>query len=764
MDQPSSSFSGIPNSADAKALVVQDASEIGSEVDSGKDGLKFVIRLCGLGLKFWGEKCLAKLASLLGKYVKADNATLDKTRLGYARLMVEVQVGQEFPDKMFFNDEHGQQQSVMVKYEWKPLLCTLCKGIGHHQSMYRKNAPIVPKVVHVWRPVAKPTKPPTGPSPTVSANPVPEVNQVVHIIWRVVTAEVSYAAVLTSPPASPTKSPEVEDINSGENFWFTVVYGSNSDTDRIQLWQELGELEDFRQCVQYCELMHIQAQGSFYTWNNKQAPTSRVFSRIDRFLINHEWLTLYPDPYAYFLNEGLFDHNPCICYRRMERSIRKIHFRYFNMWGQASEFPGIIKNEWERSINGCKMFQVTSKLKSLKKPLKLLNRTKFYDIEKAADLAKLLLDNIQTKLHQNPIDHFLMEAEQSATKNYAVLQKSQMSFLRQKAKAPGLDGYSSQFFKDAWPIIGTEVCNAIQYFFIIGNLLKQVNATIVSLIPKVEHPTTVLEFRPIACCNTLYKCIAKLLYNRLGEILPDIVSPNQGGFVKGRNIIENVLICQDLVRLYNRKSASSRCLIKIDLRKAYDTVEWPFLLSMLQALNFSQAFIDNIMTCVTTTAYSLSLNGSSFGFFQGKRGLRQGDPLSPLLFSLCMEYLSRILNVVSEQEDFRFIPLCGSIRLNHHLFADDLLLFSKGTPSSIMWILRAFSTFSNASGLCLNKDKSDIYFNGVTSEAMRDILQVSGFRKGSLPFKYLEVPISSKKLSKNERMQLTDRICSRIRS
>ncbi|XP_074265920.1 uncharacterized protein LOC141588373 [Silene latifolia] len=135
------------------------------------------------------------------------------------------------------------------------------------------------------------------------------------------------------------------------------------------------------------------------------------------------------------------------------------------------------------------------------------------------------------------------------------------------------------------------------------------------------------------------------------------------------------------------------------------------------------------MTCVTSPTYSLSLNGSSFGFFHGKRGLRQGDPLSPLLFTLCMEYLSRILKVVGQQNDFKFHPLCGHIKLNHLLFADDLLLFSKGNAVSIMWILRAFATFSAASGLCLNKDKSEIFFNGVHSQTIGDILQVSGFRE-----------------------------------
>ncbi|XP_074299210.1 uncharacterized protein LOC141630264 [Silene latifolia] len=170
------------------------------------------------------------------------------------------------------------------------------------------------------------------------------------------------------------------------------------------------------------------------------------------------------------------------------------------------------------------------------------------------------------------------------------------------------------------------------------------------------------------------------------------------------------------------------------------------------------------MKCVSSSSYSFSLNGKSFGFFKGKRGLRQGDPLSPLLFTLCMDYLLRILAVVGHQDNFRFHPLCGHRKLNHLLFADGLLMFSKDNAVLIMWMLRAFVTFSSASGLCLNKDQTEIYFNGVRNDTVNEVLQISGFKKGELFFKYLGVPISSKKLSKNNGRKLTDKITAKIRA
>ncbi|XP_074266562.1 uncharacterized protein LOC141589839 [Silene latifolia] len=119
-------------------------------------------------------------------------------------------------------------------------------------------------------------------------------------------------------------------------------------------------------------------------------------------------------------------------------------------------------------------------------------------------------------------------------------------------KAPGPDGYSISFFKDSWSVIGDEVSAAIMDVFATGKLLKQINATTLTLIPKCKMPNSVTQFRPIAYCNVLYKCISKLMCNMLAKVLSELISMNQGGFIKGRSIIENIMICQNLVKLYNR--------------------------------------------------------------------------------------------------------------------------------------------------------------------------------------------------------------------
>lgn len=126
-------------------------------------------------------------------------------------------------------------------------------------------------------------------------------------------------------------------------------------------------------------------------------------------------------------------------------------------------------------------------------------------------------------------------------------------------------------------------------------------------------------------------------------MFPHIISGNHSAFVAGRTIAQNVLICQDLVRIYNRKNAPKSCLMKLDLKKSYDTVEWEFVREMLHALNFPTQFIGWVMECLTTTQFTITINGGMYGNITGKRGLRQGDPISPLIFVICMEYFTKII-------------------------------------------------------------------------------------------------------------------------
>ncbi|KAK6781939.1 hypothetical protein RDI58_019735 [Solanum bulbocastanum] len=188
-------------------------------------------------------------------------------------------------------------------------------------------------------------------------------------------------------------------------------------------------------------------------------------------------------------------------------------------------------------------------------------------------------------------------------------------------------------------------------------------------------------------------------------------------------MMHNVLICHDLLRHYNRKNVSPRCLMKIYLKKAYDIVSWEFLEEVLRGFGFPQQFIKWIMLGVTTTMFSINVNGENqYAFFAGKRGLRQGDPASPLLFVLVMEYFSKTLQTMSGLPDFRFHPMCKKLQLTHLIFVDDLMIFCKGTMASVSRVMEALAHFTAVTDLEANLDKSSIFLARVDKDPKRQIL------------------------------------------
>lgn len=172
----------------------------------------------------------------------------------------------------------------------------------------------------------------------------------------------------------------------------------------------------------------------------------------------------------------------------------------------------------------------------------------------------------------------------------------------------------------------------MQSFFLYGFLSTGINATILSLIPKVENAQTMKEFRPIACCNILYKVISKVLAGRLNILVPEAIKPNQSAFVQGRLLLENVLLASELVNGYHKSSMSPRCDIKFDISKAFDTARWSFITSVLKAMNLPDQFIHWISICISTASFSVAVNGSLEGFFTSARRIRQGCSLSPYLY------------------------------------------------------------------------------------------------------------------------------------
>lgn len=197
---------------------------------------------------------------------------------------------------------------------------------------------------------------------------------------------------------------------------------------------------------------------------------------------------------------------------------------------------------------------------------------------------------------------------------------------------PGPDGYGAHFFVHYWHIIKSDVINAITQFLLQGWMLPNFNASNVVLIPKIQGANNLDNFRPIAMANFKYKIISKILADRLASILPSLISPEQKGSIAGRSIRDGICLTFEVINILGNKSFCGNVALKIEITKAFDTLNWDFIIQTLSFFGFSRNFCDWIKVLLASYALSICLNGKVVGFFKCTNEVRPSDPLSPLLF------------------------------------------------------------------------------------------------------------------------------------
>lgn len=190
-------------------------------------------------------------------------------------------------------------------------------------------------------------------------------------------------------------------------------------------------------------------------------------------------------------------------------------------------------------------------------------------------------------------------------------------------------------------------------------------------------------------------------------------------------------------------------MLKVDLQKAFDSINWDFVLNTLEALEFPSHFRKLVSQCITTTRFSVSVNGELCGYFKGTKGLRQGDPLSPYLFVIALEVFSQMLNVKFRAGDIGYHPNTADLEVTHLAFADDLMIFFDGEKNSLANIVDTMELFATWSGLRMNKEKTELFVGGLNQAETTDLTSL-GFTLGSMPVRYLGLPLMHRKLRISE--------------
>ncbi|XP_060965512.1 uncharacterized protein LOC133034440 [Cannabis sativa] len=290
-------------------------------------------------------------------------------------------------------------------------------------------------------------------------------------------------------------------------------------------------------------------------------------------------------------------------------------------------------------------------------------------------------------------------------------------------KSPGPDGMTPAFYQKCWDIIQIDVVNVVQDFFTTGELGSSCGDANVVLIPKKKVPESMVDLRPIALCNVLYKIITKVMANRMKPYMDQIVSESQSAFIPGRLITDNILVSFEVLHYLKRKrkGKDGYMALKLDLSKAYDRIEWNFLDSVLRKIGFSDRWISLVMKCVSSASYKVIHGGRTMGPIIPSRGIRQGDPLSPYIFILCAEGLSAL---IKRYEDRGLIHGCkvanGAPKVSHMLFADDSYLYCKATLLEANRIRELLHQFECASGQKVNLGKSSIFYSTNTENQVRE--------------------------------------------
>lgn len=544
--------------------------------------------------------------------------------------------------------------------------------------------------------------------------------------------------------------------------------------------------------------------------------------RLDRAICNDAWLDFWRMTSCCTLTRSKSNHHPPLLTFTKEVTPHYSSFKFQKMWIAHPDCRRLVSETWNKPVFGCSMDILSQKLKALKLELKTWNKEIFgdvhYNVEKAVDA----INQVQVQLSDEGWSESLADREREAQLNLQQALLYEDEFWREKSrinwhasgdrnttffhkvtkirmaskqmtilrkgniildKAADIEQHVVEYFPNLFA--SENVC--IENDLISQNipcLVSEEDNSILTKVPTLEEVHLAIfslngqgapgpdgfggcffQSRPVALANFKFKIITKVLADRLAQIAPKVISENQRGFIKDRHITDCICITSEVINQLDKRSFGGNIAMKIDIKKAFDTMDWTFLLQVLKSFGFHSTLCNWICVILHSAKLSFSVNGHAVGHFSCKRGVRQGDPLSPLLFCLAEDVLSR--GISNLMDNNRLLPMSGPRGCHtpsHVLYTDDIMIFCRGTKQNMINLKSLFQAYGDASGQHISVEKCKFYSGNITSHRVAIISSVLGFSAGQVPFTYLGVPIFIGKPRKGHLQPIVDKIKCKLAS
>ncbi|XP_031125131.1 uncharacterized protein LOC116027569 [Ipomoea triloba] len=586
---------------------------------------------------------------------------------------------------------------------------------------------------------------------------------------------------------------------------------------------------DFAEWIQSEGLVDMGYNGPKFTWVKSFSSGVTKSARLDRAFCNVEWRQRFPEAVVSHLPRVASDHAPILIQVAARTpTVRPFPFRFQAAWFTNNGLYDIVNTTWDTSIDFCtnvarmgftlagwnksvfgnihhKKKAVLARLSGVQRRLTSSPHVVLFKLERK------LMEEYKDILYQEELLWFQRSWEEwiaSGDRNTAYYHvattirraRNTVTTLRGDdgcwiTDSAALKSYVRAFYEDlfssesrslphaalggAFPcprprwlpcsllskIVGDSLYQLVQQAFTNGTFPREINDTLLVLIPKIQSPETIKQFRLISLCNVSYKLITKTITNKLKCILPTLVGPFQSSFVPGRQISDNVIIFQEVMHsMRTKRGQCGHMAIKLDFEKTYDRLSWSFIESTLQEADFDQNWITLIMYCIRTPSMSINWNGERLQHFRPERGIRQGDAMSPAIFVLCLEKLSQMISLkvdFGEWKGLRLVPSCPT--LSHLCFANDTVLFTEASLEQVDIVKDCLLQFCDASGQRINFAKSQVFFSKnvppVLASAISNQLQIE--QTNDLG-KYLGVKSIHGRVTCHHFTELLDRINGRL--